>query len=378
KDSRIAIIGCGTFGLSAGKFLKLRGYTDVHMYDRKEPPVPDASSVDINRIIRPDYADPFYAKLALEAQEAWRTTYRDHYKQAGLLVTCAENAESEYQRSSESNMDQLDLNICKINAKSIDHLSNLMGLSPAALAPLNGYLNFSSGWAHASDAIEQAYSECKALGVQFSFGDDGTVIGLSEKDGTVKLSFKSGCTVDVDFVVLATGAWTSGLINTGSKLRAAGQAVGIIELTPEEAAKYAKMPVILDLGSGFYCFPPHPQNNYLKTAWHSLGYQHLAVHDHMKHKLNLPEIAEKVLRDGLDHYFQGEFANREWKHTRICWYTDTHNGNFIIDYYPNSDKIFLATAGNGHAFKFLPIIGDYIVQAIEGTLDPELAQRFRY
>jgi sarcosine oxidase/L-pipecolate oxidase len=49
-------------------------------------------------------------------------------------------------------------------------------------------------------------------------------------------------------------------------------------------------------------------------------------------------------------------------------------GDFIISYHPKFDRLFLATGGSGHAFKFFPVIGDKIADAIEGRLDPELQE----
>lgn len=48
------------------------------------------------------------------------------------------------------------------------------------------------------------------------------------------------------------------------------------------------------------------------------------------------------------------------------------DGNFLIDYHPSCDRLFIATGGSGHAFKFFPVIGDKILAAIEHRLDPEL------
>jgi sarcosine oxidase/L-pipecolate oxidase len=45
------------------------------------------------------------------------------------------------------------------------------------------------------------------------------------------------------------------------------------------------------------------------------------------------------------------------------------NGDFIITYHPRHPGLFLATGGSGHGYKFLPVIGDKIVDAIEGTLE---------
>lgn len=49
-------------------------------------------------------------------------------------------------------------------------------------------------------------------------------------------------------------------------------------------------------------------------------------------------------------------------------------GDFIITHHPNYAGLFLATGGSGHAFKFLPVLGEKIVDAIQGRLDPELQE----
>jgi sarcosine oxidase / L-pipecolate oxidase len=38
----------------------------------------------------------------------------------------------------------------------------------------------------------------------------------------------------------------------------------------------------------------------------------------------------------------------------------------------------LATGGSAHAWKFLPVIGDFVVDSIEGTLDSQLVEKWAY
>jgi sarcosine oxidase/L-pipecolate oxidase len=47
-------------------------------------------------------------------------------------------------------------------------------------------------------------------------------------------------------------------------------------------------------------------------------------------------------------------------------------GDFIVTAHPSYPHLFLATGGSGHAYKFFPVIGDKVVDALEGTLAPEL------
>lgn len=70
---------------------------------------------------------------------------------------------------------------------------------------------------------------------------------------------------------------------------------------------------------------------------------------------NMPELG----REGIDISF-----------TRVCWYTDTFDNHFVIDYVPElGDSLMVATGGSGHAFKYLPNIGHYVVDVMEGQDD---------
>ena len=50
----------------------------------------------------------------------------------------------------------------------------------------------------------------------------------------------------------------------------------------------------------------------------------------------------------------------------LCLYTDTFDGDFIIDYVPDLEGMILATGGSGHAFKFAPILGTCVADVLEG------------
>lgn len=68
---------------------------------------------------------------------------------------------------------------------------------------------------------------------------------------------------------------------------------------------------------------------------------------------NLPELAE----EGIDVSM-----------TRMCWYTDTFDNHFLIDYVPDTaNSLMVVTGGSGHAFKYLPNIGQWVVEIMEGA-----------
>lgn len=66
KASRVIIIGGGAWGLSSALYLLEAGYSDITILDRAETiPSPLSAAYDLNKIVRAEYEDGFYSKLAL-------------------------------------------------------------------------------------------------------------------------------------------------------------------------------------------------------------------------------------------------------------------------------------------------------------------------
>jgi sarcosine oxidase/L-pipecolate oxidase len=82
----------------------------------------------------------------------------------------------------------------------------------------------------------------------------------------------------------------------------------------------------------------------------------------------IPTQAMKVLKRFTEEYLP-ELGNEgiDIEMTRVCWYNDSYDNHLIIDRVPEQDGLFVATAGSGHAFKYLPILGKWIVDIIEGV-----------
>lgn len=72
-----------------------------------------------------------------------------------------------------------------------------------------------------------------------------------------------------------------------------------------------------------------------------------------------------------------QFSGRPLPQARVCWCTDSPDSYYLIDNDPEHPRLLLATGDSGHAFKMLPIIGDYIVDALEG-LERGLKMEWRY
>lgn len=59
----ILIVGAGIFGISTAYHLARGGNSRITILDRAKPPSTTAASTDISKIVRADYANPFYMEL---------------------------------------------------------------------------------------------------------------------------------------------------------------------------------------------------------------------------------------------------------------------------------------------------------------------------
>ncbi|KAL4805430.1 FAD dependent oxidoreductase [Aspergillus unguis] len=385
KNESILIIGAGVFGLSTALELTKRGYTNITVLDRHVPPVADGSSVDISRIIRADYADPVYAQMALEAYKGWTSTYSDFYYESGFILL-AETPHSYVQKSKE--------NIINKGGK-VDEFSNIKEMNCLYSGiegdiPCQGYHNPVGGWADAGGSIGRLATECSLAGVSFVTGRRGTVHSLrKESNRVVGVNLVNGTHLLASQVFLATGAWSTRLLDLTHTAASSGQPVGFIQLTPSEAAKFAKTPVMINMTKGVFSFPPTPGTNILKLARHGYGFATEVTSEATGETISgprrdssnaasgyIPDDADQALRDGLKQLFPS-LADRPWSNRRLCWYTDTPTGDFIIDQHPSLEGLFVATGGAGHAFKFLPVLGKYIVDCFENRAPSELREKWK-
>lgn len=56
----------------------------------------------------------------------------------------------------------------------------------------------------------------------------------------------------------------------------------------------------------------------------------------------------------------------------------TTSADFIISPHSASNGLYIATCGNFHGWKFFPVIGKYVIQMLEGSLDPNLEGKWAW
>lgn len=356
KEDAIIIVGAGVFGLSTALDLRKRGYREITVLDRMVPPVLDGSSNDISRIVRSDYGDPFYAAMAAEAQQEWRSgPFKSHYYNTGFVLSSENPSDPFLQKLQGVFKDQ------GRPFKAFNDTAELQGLFPALdkiTDNLTGYLNPNAGWANAAGAIGTLAGLCTESGVSIVGGPRGTVQSLRISGSRIEgVNVAVGPPLLASRVILATGAWTNRFFDLTYAMSSSAHAIGFIQLTPEEAHSIAKMPTMINMTTGFFVFPPSPGTNLLKVANHGHGYetsqklQDRTVSAPKRDSNNaasqfIPESSEAIFRKGLKQILP-QFADRPWVRRRLCWYTDTPEGNFVVDHHPQVEGLFIAAGGAG-------------------------------
>lgn len=359
----ILVLGAGAFGLTAALALRARGL-DVRVLDPGPLPRPTGSSTDTSRAVRMDYGDDeHHVELARQALEGWREwnerSGESLYHQDGMLfLTRAPWTEDCYEARSHRLLERRGARVERMDEAEITRRY------PAfrAGAYVDGYLSHDAGWAHPSRTMRWLLGEARAAGVEILEGVAAS--SLLERSGRVHgVRTEAHGDQEGDLVLVATGPWTLPLLpELRGFLRPAAQPV--IYVRPQgdpDRWRAPHLPVwAADISTtGWYAFPAD-DDGLVKIGHHGLG-----------RELD-PDAPREVLPhelQRLEEFFQRDvpgLAGAEVARARTCFYTDTPEGDFLIDRHPEKEGLVVATGGSGHGFKFAPVLGSLIARTALG------------
>ncbi|CAG8338386.1 unnamed protein product [Penicillium salamii] len=378
KSDPIIIVGGGAFGLSSALHLTRSGFTNISVFEKDDhiPPRYSAAN-DLNKIVRAEYEDPFYTDLTIKAIEEWKTPlFAPFFHQTGFLHCVSGDASQKaidtltrFRASAEKNA-QIKPHVVPLN--NVNDVRQACWQLDGPLTGWNGYLNRFDGYAHSGNALAAVYRAAQAAGVRFFLGEHGAVdeiVYVSTLQGRKSsgIRTKDGKFHPSPLVIVAAGGAVGRLVpELGKKVVAKSWSVAHVQLTDEETSALRGIPITYARDLGFL-FEPDPKTNLLKICPMGGGFVNTDpktgvshAPDTLEESAFVPEHDEKQMRKLLAHTLPA-LANRPLVKKSLCWFADTDDSDFIIDYVPGtSDSVVVLSGDSGHAFKMFPIFGSWV------------------
>ncbi len=377
--SDIVIVGGGILGVASALELRTRG-ASVTVLEPGPLPHPDASSTDISKLVRADYAkDAFYSDLmedSFEGFRAWNMLFGEMlFHETGLLVLCkSELAEGSFEGDSFSLLSKRDYPLTRLRGGEI--AARVPAIRDGAYQ--EAYVNERGGWAESGKLVARLAQEAIAKGVVIREGVAVRPLGkpsrvFSEPSEARHVLTQANEKIAFGTLIVAAGAFTPVLLpELADRMTPIGQSV--FHFAPKAPALFTAptfLPWAGDIAqSGFYGFPFH--EGVLKIANHGRG---LAVDPRGPRVVPADREAKfrAFLRDAMP-----AAADAPVVRTRLCLYCDTFDGDFFIDHHPERPGVMVASGGSGHMFKFAPALARHVADLAENKPDRKLSARFGF
>ncbi|KAF6814069.1 sarcosine oxidase [Colletotrichum sojae] len=379
---------------------------------------------DINKIIRSAYGSQTICQdLSFEAIDEWNA-WTEELRRGGAAVppgmkstdalwvnngdiSCTDaDVLPEFESSTIENMEKAGRGGTQLVNTNPNHLriAEKKGFSPMMqpfAKKLLGVLDTTGGITLADKACRFALHKAKRLGVRLVLDPTaGKIVSTTQGPGgrVTGIITADGQTHKASLTILACGGWTPSLVPAldGFAETTAGS-VALFKIPDSLRPRFApsRFPAwSFKIGdgaeAGLYGFPVD-EDGLLKIGYRGTKYTNPRVQPDGRERsvpvtrwsegeqvLAAPAKALEVIRRFTDEYLPELTGLDVWM-TRLCWYTDSFDNHFIIDRVPEAEGLMVVTAGSGHAFKYLPTIGRWVVDIIEGKgLDRPAVKAWRW
>jgi sarcosine oxidase len=357
KHFDVIVAGVGSMGASACYQLARRGVKVLGLEQFDIPNTLGAAG-GFSRMIRLAYFEhPDYVALLHRAYELWHEIEQDSgqklfHKTGGLyagrpdsdLISGSLRAAGDY----------------KLPHEQLDH-AEARRRFPQFQLP-DDYVGFFEPEAGMilSDATVATYAaQAMRHGAQLQ-GRESVVEWKAYAGGVAVKTDKD--TYNADRLILCTGAWTSKLLHgLDIQLTVTRQVLGWLWPRRPEYFELGKFPVwAIDPGRQgefegvYYGFPMMDQNPGFKIARHFPADP--TDPDQVDRTPTEQDIEEFM--PAVHQYFPDALG--PLLAARVCMYTNSADGHFIIDKHPEHPQVILACGFSGHGFKFVSAIGQIL------------------
>ncbi len=373
----IVVVGAGVFGLTAALELCARGY-GVVVFEAGPIPRPEAASTDVSKVVRMEYGtDQTYMSLMEEALGGWRrwnaelarTGGRPFFHETGvLMISRASLEDGGFEHDSLESLRRRGHSPERLDAEAIARRYPAWG----GRSFVDGFYHAHGGLAESATVVSWLAARAASAGIEVHQRESVETL-LVKGDGVHGVRTRGGREVRAGAVVLAAGAWSSTLLpDLRPEIRATGHPVFHLQPSDPGLFEPSRFPVFTaDVAqTGYYGFPLH-RDGFVKIARHGAG------------RPVDPGTPGEPTADDLEDlrsFLSGALpalANAPVSYSRVCAYADTPDGDFWIAPDPQRAGLVVAGGGSGHGFKFAPVLGGLIADAVEGRTSQWL-ERFRW
>lgn len=361
----VAIVGLGAMGSAAAYHLARRG-AQVLGIDQFSPPHTSGSSHGETRVIREAYFEhPSYVPLVQRAYELWaelevEAREKLYLKTGGLMIGTRESTviRGAIQSAQEHHLphEVLDCSTIKTRFPAMNPLNEMVGV----LEPRAGIL-------YPERCVAASLRLAEIRGAELR--RDEKVIGWEAKADLVDLRTTAG-SYQARTVILSGGPWMGELVpEISSRLTNERQVQLWFEAKDPGQFTPDRFPIHLweyEPDKMFYGFPDSGCG--VKVAFHHQG--EITSADTVNRTVTEADIS--AMRELLARFLPE--ANGRFLHGKVCLYTNTPDGHFIIDQHPAADRVLVASPCSGHGFKFASAIGEALADlAVEGCSRHDLS-----
>lgn len=351
----IILAGLGAMGSAAALHLAGRGLRVLGL-DRYHPPHSLGSTHGGSRVIRETaFEHPRYVPLARRAYERWRRietlTGESLLHITGTLFVGA--PDSPVIRGT----------LASAQEHGVAHEwipEGQLALRYPLLEGLDGavgVLEPGGGWLDPERCVAACLGHAAKQGVDLRFDEP---IERWEPDGdgvavtTARRRYLAGR------LLLCAGPWMPEMLGSVGATLGVERQVQHWFAPAREAAAFARMPIFIwqTPKAVFYALPP--SGGTIKVAVHHDGER--TTPDTVRRTVSDEEIeATQVL---LQRYIPALAG--EHRRAAVCLYTNSADGDFVIDWHPSHRTVLVASPCSGFGFKFASAIGEILADLLTG------------
>lgn len=354
----VAVVGAGVFGAWIALTFQEAG-RKVVLIDPYGPGNARSSSGGQTRVIRVGYGDKeVYSRWSLRSLEGWqelarRTGRSALFQPSGVLWMARE--EDPLTLGTLETLKRLGVPHERLSRPELEERWPQIEFGAVTWAihePESGFLAAFHAVQAVAERAERLGAERLTARVAPPEASGGT-LGAVETDSGERLSAGA--------YVFACGPWLAELFPDllGDRFFVTRQEVFYLGTPPGDGRfGVGAMPVWADFAEEIYGVPDFKGRGF-KVALDRHG---PPVDPDSLERVVTPETTRTV-RDYVARRFPA-LAEAPVVGTEVCQYTNTSNGDFLIDRHPELADVWLVGGGSGHGFKHGPALGEYVAERI--------------